>query len=99
MKFYEHVSEHRVFNKLDIVNYTAGYLDFMPTLGSETETGSWQDSYLCSDQIDHKLVNELKDEGFALEKEDRFHRSAAVRYNYIRNSHSVFRKGHAQAQE
>lgn len=72
MNFYEHARDQRVFNKFDHVDYTAGYLCFMTTPGSgtetETETDSWQESYLCADHIDCRLVNKLKDEELCSKK-------------------------------
>lgn len=70
MNYYEHVRDQRLFNKSEQVNYTAGYLCFMTTPSSETEIDSWQESYLCADQIDRRLVNELKDEDFAQDMKD-----------------------------
>lgn len=64
----------------------------MTTPGSETETDPCQESYLCAGQIDRRLVNKLKDEYFALGKEDFLHRSAALRYTVSETLSQYFGK-------
>lgn len=79
MNFYEHIRDQRLHNKGHQVNYTAGYLCFMPTDNSNPET-SWEDRYLDANQVNYNAVNDLTMEDFVLGPEVIKHCARSVQY-------------------
>ncbi len=81
INFYENVRDQKIYNRSGLISYTAGYICFMmiPN-GIENPTNSWEDEYIDSNQVDRRLVNQLRKSDFELKQADKDHRLAAVQY-------------------
>ena len=48
--------------------------------GIDSPTNSWEDEYIDSNQIDRRLVQQLKEHNFELKQADKDYQSAVVQY-------------------
>ena len=79
--FYEKAHDQRLHNRGAFFSYTAGYVCFMNTLESSTNSdNNWYKRYLNANQVDRKAVNDVKSDNLELNSIALNHQSAAIRH-------------------
>lgn len=65
MNFYKNVYDQRIFNRSAFVSYTARYISSMKSWNSmKNKDNSWKDEYIKRNQVDKRLVNQLRYQDF-----------------------------------
>lgn len=68
MNLYEKARDQRLHNRGALLSYTTGYVCFMNTPGSSTNSDdNWYERYLNADQVDKEALNNVKSEDFELD--------------------------------
>ena len=79
MNFYEKARNQRLHNRGALLSYTAGYVCFMNTPGSSTNSDdNWYERYLNTNQVDRKAMNNVKSDDLELNSIALNQRSAAI---------------------
>lgn len=81
MNFYEKARDQRLHNRGALLSYTTGYVCFMNTPESSTNSdNNWYERYLNADQVDREAVNDVKSDDLKLNSIALNHRSATIRH-------------------